>query len=104
MSSSIPTPINLIINLLDSGSKFDPSQLLQEASIATNVTSDTDSFWDSIIEVNNRRDQEEQDRKDALKAVFDTEADKENIPPKVEVLHNPKVKVEEEEHNRRSYI
>jgi hypothetical protein len=104
MSSSIPTPINPIIDLSDSGSEFDPSQLSREASIATNVTGDTNPFWDSIIEVNNRRDQEEQDRKDALKAVFDAEADKENIPLKAEVLHNPKVKVEEEERNRRSHI
>jgi hypothetical protein len=104
MSSSISTPINPIINLSDSGSEFDSSQLSREASIATNVTGDTNPFWDSIIEVNNQRDQEEQDRKDALKAVFNAEANKENIPLKAEVLYNPKVKVEEEERNRRSHI
>jgi hypothetical protein len=36
--------------------------------------------------------------------VFNAEANKENIPLKAEVLHDPKVKVEEEECNRRSYI
>ena len=54
MSSFIPAPINPIIDLLDFGSKFDPSQSSREASIAINVTGDTDPFWDSIMEVNNR--------------------------------------------------
>jgi hypothetical protein len=48
-----------------------------------------------IIEAHNRQDKEEQDRKDALKAALDAKDDKENIPPEAEVLHDPKVKIED---------
>ena len=57
-----------------------------------------------IIEAHNRQDKEEQDRKDALKAALDTEDDKENIPPEAEVLYDPKVKIEDTQRDRRSYI
>jgi hypothetical protein len=47
------------------------------------------------MEAHNRQDKEEQDRKDALKAALDAKDDKENIPPKAEVLHDLKVKIED---------
>jgi hypothetical protein len=56
------------------------------------------------MEAYNRQDEEEQDRKDALKAALDAEDDKENIPPEAEVLHDPKVKIEDTQRDRRSHI
>ena len=101
---SITGPTKPIIDLSDSDSEFNPSQSSREASITTNVTGVTDPFQEVIIEAQNRQDKEEQDRKDALKAALDIKDYKENIPLEAEVLHDLKVKIEDIQRDRRSYI